>query len=231
MQNQHRKLPDIEFQHLRTFLALAESGNFSQTGRHVGLSQSAVSRHILALEDSLGLRLFERLGRRAVLTSAGKALRTRLESLIREAESLPRMLRDLAEGVQGEVRMGASITAANAILPPLLGDYRRRYPAVELALQPANSARVFETLTRGEVDLAIVGSDDLPSRATVLAEIPDEVLLVAPREHPFAGRRMKPGVLAGCDFIQREPTSDTRALVAHWFRAEGVQLRNIMEVG
>jgi DNA-binding transcriptional LysR family regulator len=65
----------------------------------------------------------------------------------------------------------------------------------------------------------------------VLAEIPDQVLLVAPSEHPFAGRRMKPSDLAGCDFIQRESTSDTRALVAHWFRAEGVHLRNIMEVG
>lgn len=231
MHNRHRKLPDIDFQHLRTFLALAESGNFSQTGHQVGLSQSAVSRHIRALEDSLGLRLFERLGRRAVLTPVGQALRKRLETLIREAESLPRLLRDLAEGVQGEVRIGASITAANAILPSLLGDYRRRYPAVELVLQPANSARVFETLARGEVDLAIVGSDALPAKAIVLAEIPDEVLLVAPSDHPFAGRRMKSSDLAGCDFIQRESTSDTRALVAHWLGAEGVQLRNIMEVG
>jgi DNA-binding transcriptional LysR family regulator len=231
MQQLHKKLPELNFQNLRTFLSLAETGNFSRTGEQVGLSQSAVSRHIRALEDSLGLRLFERLGRRAVLTSGGHAMRTRLETLVREAESLPRLLRDLAEGVQGEVRIGASITAANSILPPLLGDYRRRYPSVELALQPANSARVLESLARGEIDLAIVGSDALPSRTAVLAEIPDEVLLVAPREHPFAGRRMKSVELAGCDFIQREATSDTRALVANWFRAEGVHPRNIMEVG
>ena len=231
MHNPHRSLPHLDFQHLRTFLALAQFGNFSQTGRQVALSQSAVSRHIRALEDSLGVRLFERLGRRAVLTSAGQALRTRLQTLMREAESLPRLLRDLAEGVQGEVRIGASITAANVILPPLLGDYRRRYPTVELALQPGASARVLEALARGEVDIAIVGSDALPSTATVLAEIPDEVLLVAPPAHPFAGRRVKSRNLTGCDFIQRESTSDTRALVAHWLQAEGVQPRNIMEVG
>ena len=231
MRNPHSSLPYLDFQHLRTFLALARFGNFSQTGRQVALSQSAVSRHIRALEDSLGVRLFERLGRQAVLTSAGEALRTRVENLMREAESLPRLLRDLAEGVQGEVRIGASITAANSILPPLLGDYRRRYPTVELALQPDNSARVLESLARGEVDLAIVGSDALPPTATVLAEIPDEVLLVAPRSHPLAGRRVKLNDLVGCDFIQREAASDTRALVAHWFRAEGVQFRNIMEVG
>src|SRR5712664_3520589 len=153
MRKLHSNLPDINFSHLRTFLALAQVANFSETGRRLGLSQSAVSRHIRGLEEMLGLRLFERLGRRAVLTSAGRALRTRLETLIREAESLPRLLRDLAEGVQGEVRIGASITAANALLPALLGEYRRRYPGVELALQPANSTRVLESLSRGEIDL------------------------------------------------------------------------------
>src|SRR5437667_4213760 len=231
MQNPHKQIPDLEFQHLRTFLSLAESGNFSATGKQVALSQSAVSRHIAALEGSLGLRLFERLGRRAVLTSAGRALRGRLETLIREAESLPRLLADLAQGVQGEVRIGASITAANALLPPLLGEYRQRYPAVTLALRPSNSTAVVEALQRGGIDLAIVTSDMLPQEAKVLAEIADEVLLVAPRNHPFADRRMKPGDLATCDFIQREANSDTRALVTHWFRTQGVHPRNIMEVG
>jgi DNA-binding transcriptional LysR family regulator len=86
MQPPH-SVPDIDFRYLRTFLALARFGNFSETGRQVGLSQPAVSRHVRALEDALGVRLFERLGRRAVLTSAGEALRTRLETLMREAES------------------------------------------------------------------------------------------------------------------------------------------------
>jgi DNA-binding transcriptional LysR family regulator len=231
MQSQHSSLPDIDLRHLRTFVALAELGNFSRTGERVGLSQSAVSRHIRGLEDALGVRLFERLGRRAVLTSAGQTLRTRLEILMREADSLPRVIRDLAEGVRGDVRIGASITAANAILPPLLGAYRRRYPRVALALEPDNSARVLEVLARGEIDLAFVGSDALPPGASVLAEIPDEVLLIAPRTHPFAGRRVRSADLAGCDFIQRDAASDTRALVARWFQAEGVQPRTVMEVG
>src|SRR3981081_986048 len=102
---------------------------------------------------------------------------------MREADSLPRVIRDLAEGVHGDVRIGATITAANAILPPLLGEYRRSYPGVELWLRPGGSARVLETLARGEIDLAVVGSTTLPARAAVLAEIPDQVLLVAAREH------------------------------------------------
>src|SRR5260370_14014167 len=115
MQELHRNLPDINFRHLRTFLALAQVANFSETGRRLGLSQSAVSRHIRGLEEMLGVRLFERLGRRAVLTSAGRALRTRLHTLVREDECLPRVVRDLSQGVRGDLRIGPSLTAATAI--------------------------------------------------------------------------------------------------------------------
>jgi DNA-binding transcriptional LysR family regulator len=231
MQRLHSNLPDIDFSHLRTFLALVQVANFSETGRRLGLSQSAVSRHIRGLEEMLGVRLFERLGRRAVLTSAGRALRTRLQTLMREAESLPRVIRDLAQGVRGDLRIGASVTAANAIVPPVLGAYRRQYPDVELALQPGNSTRLLETLRSGEIDLAFVGCDAPPLGLSVLAEIPDEVVLIASRAHPFAGRRIRPEDLRGCDFIHRDAGSDTRSLVAQWFQAEGVQPRTLMEVG
>jgi DNA-binding transcriptional LysR family regulator len=231
MQKQHSNPLALDFRHLRTFLGLAQVANFSETGRRLGLSQSAVSRHIRALEETLGLRLFERLGRRAVLTSAGRALHTRLQTLMREAESLPRVISDLAKGVVGDLRIGASVTAANAILPAVLGAYRRRYPSVELALQPSNSARVLEILGRGEIDLAFVGCETLPSGMSALAQIPDEVVLIASREHSFAGQRITLEDLKSCDFIQRDAESDTRALVASWFRAEGVHPRTVMEVG
>lgn len=230
MHIQHRSFPDLDLRHLRTFLALARLENFSRAGDEIGLSQSAVSRQIRALEDVLGLRLFERIGKRAVLTSGGKVLRTHLDAIIREAETLPRLLGDLSEGVQGELRIGACITAANALLPPVLGLYRRKYPKVELALQPGSSSHILESLRRGELDIAFVASDGLLADLTILAEIPDEVLLVGAPNHPLCHRRVKPRDLAGCDFIQREPSSDTRALVTRWLEAEAVQVRNLMNV-
>jgi DNA-binding transcriptional LysR family regulator len=229
MQPPH-SVPDIDFRYLRTFLALARFGNFSETGRQVGLSQSAVSRHVRAIEDALGVRLFERLGRRAVLTSAGEALRAHMEALMREAETLPRVIRDLAEGVHGAVRIGATITASNTLLPSLLGEYRRTYPNVELTLQPASSTRILEVLARGEIDLGLVGSTTFPPQVTALAEIPDEVLLVAGCEHPLGGRRVQAADLEGREFIHREPASDTRALVMGWLQSEKIQVRSVMDV-
>lgn len=231
MQNSHRSALPLNLQHLRTFQALAQLESFSRAGEQVCLSQSAVSRHIGALEDSLGLRLFERVGRRAVLTSAGRVLRTRLDALMREADTLPRVVKDLSEGVQGDIRIGACITAANALLAPLLGLYRRKYPEVGLGLQPGSSVGILESLRRGEIDLAFVTSDRLPPEATTLAEIPDELVLIAAPNHKLCFRRgLKPRDLSGCDFIQREAASDTRAVVAHWFEAEGIQARNLMGV-
>ncbi len=196
----------------------------------MGLSQSAVSRQIRALEDSLGLRLFERLGRRAVLTPAGKLLQERVGTLLREAETLPRLLRDLAEGVQGELRIGACITAANALLPPLLARYRQKYPRVELALHPGSSSRTLDRLRRGELDLAMVGSETSSSGLAILGEIPDELLLVGAAGHPLCRGRRKPAELAGCDFIQREAESDTRPLFTRWLGGKGIQVRNLMTV-
>jgi len=230
MRISHRTLLQFNFQHLRTFLTLAHVENFSRAGEQVGLSQSAVSRHIRALEDSLGLRLFERIGRRAVLTSAGRILRARMETLMREADTLPRVLKDLSEGIQGDIRIGACITA-NALLPQVLGLYRQKHPDVGLALQPGNSAGIVENLRRGEIDIAFVASDRLPSDVTVLAEIPDELVLFAAPTHQMSLRRgLKPKDLSDCDFIQRETSSDTHAMASRWLEAEGIEVRNLMDV-
>jgi DNA-binding transcriptional LysR family regulator len=231
MQISHRIISQLNFQHLRTFLALARLENFSRTGEQVSLSQSAVSRHISALEESLGIQLFERIGRRATLTSAGKILRARIETLMREADALPRILKDLAEGMQGELRIGACITAANAILPQVLGLYRKKFPHVGLALQPGSSTDIAESLRRGEIDLAFVALDRLPSGVTALAEIPDDLVLFAAPNHPISLKRMvKAEDLSDCDFIQREAPSDTHSIVTRWLGAKSIELRNLMDV-
>jgi DNA-binding transcriptional LysR family regulator len=232
MQDQHRtQLPDIDFRHLRTFVALAQVGNFSAAGRTLGLSQSAVSRQIGALEMAFSMRLFDRLGRRARLTFAGNALRARLERLMREAESLPRALADLREGVQGELRIGASTTLANTVVPPLLSTYRRKFPQVRLALENSTAPRLFESLERGAIDIAFTATEALPSAITVVAELPDELVLIASQSHPLAKKRIAIEELRNCDFIQRDSGSHTRQLVELWFQAERVQPRTAMEVG
>ena len=231
MQISHRTISQLNFQHLRTFLTLARVESFSRTGEQVGLSQSAVSRHIGALEEALGMRLFERIGRRAMLTSAGRTLRTLVEMLMREVDMLPRVLKDLSEGIQGDLRIGACITAANAILPQPLGLYRHKYPHVGLILEPGSSADIIENLQRGAIDIGFVASDRLPPDVAAFAEIEDDLVLFSAPNHKMALRRtLKPEEISNCDFIQREPSSDTHMMVMSWFRAESMSLRCLMDV-
>lgn len=193
--------------------------------------RGAVSRHVRALEDSLGLRLFERVGWRAVLTSAWRVLRARLETLLREADTLPQVLKDLSEGVQGASESARASPLLTRSCRLFWGSIAKNTRGSDWLCSRAAARRVIENLRRGEIDVAFVASDRLPSDATTLAEIPDELVLIAAPNHKTSLRRgLKPGDLSGCDFIQREPTSDTRALVAHWFEAEGIQVQNLMDV-
>ena len=230
MPDSHSKIGDLDFHNVQTFLALARLENFSRAGQETALSQSGVSRRIRALEESLGVRLFQRIGRRAVLTGEGRIVRARFEALMREAATLPRLLADLAEGVRGELRVGACITAANALLPSVLGLYRQRYPNVDLVLQPGSSGRVLETLERGEVDIGFVALDSVPLHVITLAEIRDELVLVGRADHPLCRRWVKPTDLTGCDFIHRESSSDTRRLTVRWLERNRIQVRTLMDI-
>ena len=231
MHKMHGILAQLNLQHLHTFQLLARIQNFSRVGEQIGLSQSAVSRHIRALECSLGLRLFDRIGRRVVLTPEGKVLRSRLEALVREADALPGLLQDLSEGVKGDLGIGACITAANAFLPTVLGRYRKKYPSVVLRFQPLSTEDSIESLRRGEIDLAFVASDRLPTSITTLAEIPDELVLISgPKRKHALHRMLQPGELSAREFIQREDSSDTRALLMRWLESEDVAVRNVMDV-
>ena len=231
MQKTHRMLGQLNLQHLHTFQSLARIQNFSRVGEQVGLSQSAVSRHIRALEDSLGLRLFDRIGRRVVLTPEGKVLRSRLEALAREADALPGLLQDLSAGVRGDLSIGACITAANAFLPSVLGRFRQQYPSVALGFRPSSTEDSIDSLRRGEMDLAFVAADRLPPEVTTLAEIPDDLVLISgPKRKHSPRRALKPGALSDLEFIQREESSDTRALLTRWLEAEGIVVRDVMDV-
>jgi len=89
---------------------------------------------------------------------------------------------------------------------------------------------VLETLVRGEVEIGFVAVDSVPSHATALAEIRDDLVLVAGATHRLCRRRLRPADLTGCDFIHRESSSDTRRLVTRWLERNRIQVRTLMDI-
>ncbi|UXY55147.1 LysR family transcriptional regulator [Pseudomonas tohonis] len=167
---------------LRTFIAVARHGTFAAAGMHIGLTQSAVSAQIRNLEQALGVRLFDRTGRQAILNAAGhRALPMAREML----EIFARMATpEAAEQFSGELRIGAIATVQTGLLAAALLRLREAAPKVEPKLIPGVSLNLLSQVDAGELDLAILIEPpfDLPKElhAEVLRE--EDFVLIVPRE-------------------------------------------------
>jgi DNA-binding transcriptional LysR family regulator len=176
----------MNLRHLCAFAAIADTGGFGRAAARLHLSQPALSRQIHALEEQLGMRLFDRAGRRVRLTSEGEDLLRRGRRLLAEAESLGERARALKEGNAGILRVGATPQVIEKLLAPFLAVYRRSCPNVEVHLVEDGGARLPQRLERGDVNLALSSAVDARFRFQAL--YPMHVLAVMLASHRFARR-------------------------------------------
>ncbi|GAB3290261.1 LysR family transcriptional regulator [Hymenobacter humi] len=143
---------------LRVFQAVAQHLSFTKAAQGLFITQPAVTKHIRELERQYGQRLLERRGNRVALTEAGRLLLAHAEAVAHSHQQLEDQLHGLRdpEEAAGRLRLGASTTLAQYILPGLLPAFQARYPKVQLTLLNANSEHIAEALLRGELDLGFV---------------------------------------------------------------------------
>jgi LysR family cyn operon transcriptional activator len=176
----------MDLRHLRAFATIADEGGFARAATHLHLSQPALSRQINALEADLGVPLFDRVGRRAQLTSQGEDLLRRSRRLLAEAESLGERARELRNGETGILRVAATPQVIENLLAPFLMQYRRCHPGVEVHLVEDGGARLLGRLERGEVHLSLAPAG--PNRFEGRLLYPIHVLAALPPAHRLAGR-------------------------------------------
>ncbi|BDG60549.1 LysR family transcriptional regulator [Caldinitratiruptor microaerophilus] len=222
----------MDLHHLQTFRHVARVLNFTRAAEDLSLSQSAVSRHIEALEAEFGLELFARSGRGVALTEAGLRLLDYADRIVRLSEEARRALGELKDLESGRLALGASTTPGNYVLGPVVARYQERYPGIDLRVEVRDTQSVLRRLEKGALDLAVVaGPVDQPG---LQAEpcVGDELLLVAAPHHPLARRgTIRLQDLAGTRLFLREPGSNTRQAVEAHFRARGVPLGPTSELG
>jgi DNA-binding transcriptional LysR family regulator len=219
--------------HVRTLAAVARVGSFSRAGERLHLSQPAVSLHIRALEERVGVPLLTRAGGRAALTRAGAVLLAHAGRAFAELEAAERALLALRGVVAGLLRIGTGATASIHLLPPILGALRRRHPAIELALVTGNSAEIVAAVAAGDLDLGVV---TLPvagaSRLRVTPFFTDALVAIAPPDAPGPrGRALSPAALARHPLILYERGGAIRPVIDRWFRTAGVTPRVVMDLG
>jgi DNA-binding transcriptional LysR family regulator len=227
----------MELRQLETFAEIARAGSFTQAAENLSLTQPAVTRQIGALERELKVRLFDRLGRRVTLTSAGQVLEEYARRIIGTAADAQRAVADVAAGASGRLAVGASTTAATYLLPPALGRFRDQHPAVDLSVLTGPSTRISEMVLANAVDLGIVMDLDetpglyfvpLADYRTVIVTYPDHPLAVASPAHPTDGVEM--AALADRELILMQPGATLRGLVEDLLAGARVSGRVSMEL-
>lgn len=219
--------PDL----LRTFLAVWRNRNFTRAAEELFLSQPAVSRQIQQLERELGVALFDRLGKSLHLTEAGETLAAEAERLLGGFDRVVEAVRNHASPGTGRLRIGAGTTPGLYMLPRLLGDFRRRYPNVELHYSIDQSAHVAQRVLRNEIDIGFVGS--AVNERELLSEpiADDEIVCFASPRHPAAQRkRVDIRLLCGETWIIRPRGSATRSLFDEWLVKAGCRLPRTIEL-
>jgi DNA-binding transcriptional LysR family regulator len=222
----------MDLRQLEIFAKVAELGSFSRAAEALHLTQPTVSEHIRTLEDELGVRLLDRLGRGTGTTRAGQLLlsyATRMLALSREA-------RQALEGFQGRMRgelvVGASTIPGEYILPVLLGRFREKFPEVSTTLVIGDSQTVVDWVGQGRVEVGVVGAR-LPRRGLEFRELmPDEEVVAVPAGHPWQGRaEISLDELAGAPLLIRERGSGTRAALEKALERVGMDLGALRIVG
>ena len=222
----------MNLKQLRVFLGVVESGSFSAAADKLHLSQSVISRHVQALEDTLDSMLLDRLPRGIETTEAGAVLADyarRLFTLEGEAQTAVEELRDLRAG---RLRIGASMTIGNYLLPRLLAVYHHRHPQVHVELSIANTQAIQLDLSERRIDLGLTEGfvDDETFSVRIFME--DEMIPVTAGCSPLASRQaLTLAEMAEHPCVMREPGSGTRAVVEEALTRHGVRIREAMSLG
>lgn len=210
--------------------AVAETESFTAAAKRLHVSQSAVSRQVLLLEEELREPLFLRLGRKVRLTDAGEELLQLSRRVLNDIRDTTGNIIDRQTALTGTLRLGGGMTVCLHVFPDLLKEYRRKHPGVEVKLTTGTTPQLIAMLRAGTLDVALltlpVEAADLMHRSVMR----EELLLVTHPSHALnRQRRLALPDLDGQPFVLFERGSSTRRVIDEMFGREQVQPRIVME--
>ncbi len=201
----------MDFRRLQAFSRVYELQSFSKAGRDLFLSQPTISTHVISLEEELGVKLFDRIGRTVLPTQAGQILYSGVEKVFRLLEQSKADIHDLKNQVCGQVVAGGSTIPSNYLLPAVLSDFRKRYPDVCVDLRIGDSNQICHDVLSGELDFGIVGgfADHFDLEHALLMKDMLHVIS-SPDLNLDLPERIKPEDLKNLPWVFREKGSGTR---------------------
>lgn len=191
----------MELRHLRYFLAVATAQNFTKAADTLHVSQPSLSVQIRDLEEELGTRLFDRLGRTIALTQAGILFRDHAERALREVEQAAQLIRELDGAQRGRLVVGTLATVNSYLIPPLVSQFKQRFPGVHLQVHSQPSAEIVAGLMANRLDLGLCLLPVPEAQLTAIPLFDEQLVLVAPARHRLAQSRLRMKDLGGLPLV------------------------------
>jgi DNA-binding transcriptional LysR family regulator len=218
----------MDTRQLAAFCAVVERRSFSQAADRLGVTQPAVSLQVRALEKRLGTQLLDRSGRRVEPTEAGWRLYRGAQRMLALEDQLVAEVSASGDGaVAGDLVLGASTGPAAVVVPVVLAEFQRRYPDVRVFLTVSDTHSVVERVAARELELGIVGASRRHRGVRFEPFFSDQVILVCPPGHPFAGRTIGLDELRDAPLILMQEGAGVRQIVEDALRRQGVRLRDL----
>ena len=217
----------ITLRQLEVFAEVLKSGSTTQASVVLSLSQSAVSAALADIEGQLGVQLFDRVGKRLVINEHGRLLYPKALALLEQAGEIERLFNQ----DNGSLRIGASSTIGNYMLPGMIADYRLDFPHTPLELNVGNTNDVINAVADFRVDLGLIeGPCQMPELITQ-PWLDDELVVFVAPENPLAGQVVSLESLAREPWILRERGSGTREVLDHLLLPQLPDFNLVMELG
>jgi DNA-binding transcriptional LysR family regulator len=220
----------VDLRQLEILQAIAETGSFTACGRKLHVSQSAISRQILLLEEELGEPLFLRVGRQVRMTPAAESLVQLGQRVFLDVRETVGAITDRTRELRGTLRLSGGMTVCMYVFPPLLKHLRRVHPHLDVRLTVAMAGRSVQEIRGGRVDAGLLTLPVVESDLVTVPVLREELLLVTTPTHPLARRRkVSAKDLAGLPFILFEVGSATRKVIDNFFASENLEPTVLMD--
>jgi DNA-binding transcriptional LysR family regulator len=216
--------------HVEVFVATAQKGNVTQAAAEIGLTQSAASMALADFENQLGTKLFDRIGKRLSLNEDGRALYAKAVEMIERAHEMEEFFQHDRRAV--DLRLGASSTIGNYLLPQLIGGFSADRPGSQIQLRVSNTQGVIDAVRHFEIDVGFIEGPCMESEIDTIFWQSDELAICTSPGHPLARRGAATAdALKQAQWILRERGSGTREVVEHILRSQLGEIQLAMELG
>ncbi|WP_374721759.1 LysR family transcriptional regulator [Peribacillus tepidiphilus] len=219
------------YDELKTFVTLAEVKNFTKTAEILLMSQPSVSLHIKNLEKEFQTKLFVRSPKFLQITPTGEILYERAKQMITIYEQTKQDILEHHHSIKGELKIGASFSIGEYILPSLLFEIQNDYPELEIHVVIGNTEEIVQSVRLYQVDIGLIEGQTNEKELSVHSFMEDELFIVSSNNHELANKdEVTMADLQNQAWVTREVGSGTREYLNHFFRSNGLKVKSLLTI-